>query len=268
MAALASVVLVAACAGGDRPAVATQPASVSAAPASASHAVAPSPVPVDSPKASASSSAVARSCPNPEVGAGNDCLGPVAAGTFTTRRFSPTLTYTVPDGWSNLEDMAGNFLLLPPGSRLDGVNTGVSDYLGVYTSVVAPAHCTGRPDPIVKGTVEGLVGWLKADPAITVTNVHDVTVGGLTGVALDVALKDPDGDGCRDGRYADVYVGSYPSSLVHAVDRDYPLRIFLLRNGDRTLAIELADAPGGGSDYPDWFAGADPVVRSLSFAPG
>jgi hypothetical protein len=265
MAALASIVLLGACAGGSRPAP-TQAASVPVATATARQTVAPSPVPVDSPVASVARSVAARPCPNPEVGAGNDCLGPVAAGTYTTQRFSPTLTYTVPAGWSNLEDMAGNFLLLPPGSKLEGVNTNVSDYLGVYSSVVAPAHCTGKYDPTVKGTLEGLVGWLKADPAITLTNVHDVTVGGLSGVAMDIALKNPDGDGCPEGHWADVYVGAYPTSLVHAVDRDYPIRIFLLRNGERTLAIELADAPGGGSDYADWFAAADPVVRGLSFA--
>jgi len=251
---LSCVVALAGCGGGGSPAAATPAATP--APATAASSAAPTIGP----------STAVRRCPNPEVGTGNDCLGPIPAGSYTTTRFSPTVTYTVPDGWANLEDMAGNFLLLPPGSQLGGVNTGTSDYLGVYTWVVAPEHCSGRYNPDVERTFDGLVGWLEADPAVTLSNVHDVTVGGLDGVVMDIALKDPAGDGCSDGTYADVYVGANPTSLVHAVDRDYPLRIYLLRNGDKALAVELADAPDGGSDYADWFGSAKQVVDSLDFA--
>lgn len=198
---------------------------------------------------------------------GNLCLGPLEAGTYTTKLFSPTLTYTVPAGWANLEDMPGNFLLLPPGSFLGGVNRGTSDYLGVYTSVVAGETCTDRPNPDVEKTFDGLVGWLKADPALALADVHDVSIGGLDGVVMDISMKDPRGDGCAEGVWGDVYVGQDPSSLVHAVAEDYPLRVYLLHNGKRTLAIELADARGG-SDYPDWFAAATPVVENLLFGPG
>jgi hypothetical protein len=203
-------------------------------------------------------------CPNPEIGMGQECLGPIDAGTYTTELFSPTLTYTVPAGWANLEDMPGNFLLLPPGSTLAGVNPGTSDYLGVYTSVVAPELCTGQADLGVSGTFDGLVGWLEADPAIALANEHDVTVGGLDGVVMDISMKDPRGDGCREGVWGDIYVGRNPSSLVHAVGEDYPIRVYLLHNGDRSLAIEVADARGG-SDYPDWIAAATPVIESFVF---
>lgn len=198
---------------------------------------------------------------------GNECLGPLEAGTYTTKLFAPTLTYTVPAGWGNYEDMPGNFLLLPPGSKLSGVNPETSDFLGVYTSVVAGGRCNGRPNPDVARTFDGLVGWLKADPAIALSDVHDVTVGGLDGVVMDISMKDPKGDGCQEGVWGDVYVGQDPSSLVHGVSEDYPLRVYLLHNGERTLAIELADARGG-SDYSDWFAAATQVVEKLLFDAG
>ena len=88
-------------------------------------------------------------CPNPEGGPQNHCLGPLDPGAYTTTMFEPTLTYSVPQGWSNMEDLRGNFLLLPPGGALDGVNAGTSDYLGVYTSVVPPGHCNGQPSTTV-----------------------------------------------------------------------------------------------------------------------
>lgn len=254
---LSCVLLLAACTGGS-----PVPSGITTSPPTAS---VPANAPASPTPGASTPGPSKRSCPNPEVGDGNDCLGPVAAGTYTTRRFTPTLTYTVPDGWANLEDMAGNFLLLPPGADLAGVNAGTSDYLGVYTWVVAPEHCTGRYEPMVKETFDGLLGWLKGDLAIRLSNVHDVTVGGLEGVAMDIAQKVPTGDGCSDGTYADVYVGAFPTSLVHAVDTDYPMRVFLLRNGDKALAVELADAPNGGSDFADWFAAAEPVVEGLVF---
>jgi hypothetical protein len=67
-----------------------------------------------SPSAAAASSPAATgtpepSCPNPE---GQACLGPLAAGTYTTRMFDPAITYPVPAGWRNYEDTPGNFLLV------------------------------------------------------------------------------------------------------------------------------------------------------------
>ena len=145
------------------------------------------------------------------------------------------------------------------------MNNGTSDYLGVYTSVVAPQACTGLASKTVPHTFDGLIGYLTSNPAIQVTNQHDASVGGLDGVAMDLAMKGPTGDGCEDGVWADIYVGTEPSELVHAVAPEYPIRIYLLHAGDRTLAIEMADAPNGGSDFEDWWPAAESVVSSFAF---
>ena len=76
-------------------------------------------------------------CPNSE---GGQCLGKLKAGTHKTVVFRPTLTYTVPAGWTNFEDTPGNFLLVPARGALPGVNAGTSDFIGVYTSVAAEAQ--------------------------------------------------------------------------------------------------------------------------------
>jgi hypothetical protein len=227
----------------------------SSAEASATHPIA-SPMP--------NPTATATPCPNPEGGPTNTCLGDIAAGTYHTQTFQPGLRYSVPEGWGNLEDLPGNFLLLPPGATLAGVNPGTSDYIGAYTSVVAPGRCTGQPSEDVPLTFDGLVGWITSNPRVNVTGVHDVSVGGLDGVVMDVSLRAAKGDGCPDGVYADVYVGTGPSSLVHGVIKDYRLRVYLLREHSRTLAIEVADAPGG-SKYKRWFDAAGTVVHSFRF---
>ena len=58
-----------------------------------------------SPEPSAATSASPElACPNPN---GGDCLGEIPQGTHETTTFMPALTYTVPDGWANYEDLKG-----------------------------------------------------------------------------------------------------------------------------------------------------------------
>jgi hypothetical protein len=210
------------------------------------------------------SSPTATLCPNPDGGSSNTCLGAIDAGTYRTRTLQPQLKYAVPAGWSNMEDLPGNFILLPPGSALSGVNPGTSDYLGVYSAVVAPGHCTGQPAADVKQTFDGLVDWLKSDPALGVSNVRKVSVGGLNGVVMDLLMKTPKGDGCSEGALADIYAGVPPSSLIHSVITDTTARVYLLRSSRNTLAIEVADVPRG-SNYKDWYSAADEVIKSFKF---
>ena len=205
-------------------------------------------------------------CTHSEGGANaNRCRGPLPSGTYTTYEFAPPLTYTVGSGWANWEDLPGEFLLLPPGSSLVGVNPGTSDYLGVYASVVQPGKCTGIPAENVDQSFDAYVAWLTSNKALVVTDPQDVTVGGLSGVKVNVTMKPGPGDGCPDGAYVDVYAGKAPTDLLHGVNPGYFLRLYLLRNASRILAIEIADAPGG-SDLDDWPTAADAVVAQFQFA--
>jgi hypothetical protein len=245
------------------PSASTEATSPAAATISPSTSLTPSTAPSSSAPGAATPAPSTPFCPNQEGGL---CLGPIEAGTYTTVRLQPRLTYTVPAGWANLEDTVGNFLLLPPGSTLEGVNPGTSDYLGVYSWVVASELCTDHASGSIPPTFDGLVGWLKSRPAIEITHLENVEVSGLQGVSMDIAMATPKGDGCADGIWADIYVGKFPSDLTHSVTTDYPIRIYLLRNGEQTLAIEEADAKGG-SDYKDWWTAADKVVKTFVIEP-
>ena len=279
------------CGASSTPSPTTAAAAVSAQPSAVAHA-SPTASPAQQPSvasATASASAVAIAstsptstaeppsgppstprpkCPNIESGNTNQCLGPIAAGTYTTVVFHPTLTYTVPDGWSNMEDMAGNFLLLPPGADLNGVDSNGADYLGVYTSVVAPSLCTGEASTTVEHTFDALVNHTQNNPLLKVTNVHDVTTGGLTGVEMDLRMKPGPGDGCSDGVWVDIYVGQRPTDLVHSALPGNNMRIAFLRNGEATLAVEVTDIDQGGSDINDWKSSADAVAQTFEFASG
>ncbi len=213
-------------------------------------------------------------CSNPEGGSSNTCLDELSAGRHETSTFAPALSYDVPADWSNLEDLPGNFLLLPPGSTLAGVNPGTSDFLGVYSSVAAPEQCTGNADLRVERTPEALVEYLQGLGALTVSDPQPVTIGGLSGLRVDLTFDDATADqACHlqdeqfgGGVFVDVIVGVGRSSLVHSVAAGYPLRMVFLQHGSDLLAIEVADAPHGGSDYADWFAQADQVVSTFRFS--
>jgi hypothetical protein len=207
-------------------------------------------------------------CPNPEGGSINTCLGDLDAGPYETTTLAPTLSYVVPDGWSNQEDLPGNFLLLPPGSTLEGVNPETSDFLGVYPSVGAAVPCTDQADLAVASTPQAMVDWLGTQAAIEVSAPTPVTIGGLSGLQVDLAFDDARAEaGCTDelGSYALAIVGTGRSSLAHGVSPGYALRMAFLTNGEAVMAIELADAPDGGSDYEDFWGAAAEVVDSFRF---
>ena len=83
-------------------------------------------------------------CPN---SMGGECLGELEGGErYRTETFAPQITYATPAGWSNQEDLPGNFLLLPPGRSIDEVDAGAADYVGIYSGAsVAAADCAPEP---------------------------------------------------------------------------------------------------------------------------
>jgi len=128
------------------------------------------------------------SCPNPH---GGICRGPLGPGVYTTESFTPTLTYTVPSGWDNEEDLPGNFLLVPPGGSLSGVDAGASDYLGVYSSVrVADPNCAPAQFTEVAATPADMVAYFTSHAGPATANRRDVTIDGRAGVAVDISLTE------------------------------------------------------------------------------
>ena len=180
-------------------------------------------------------------CPWPD---GGSCLGPLAAGTYTTSAFQPTLTYRLPAGWGNFEDLPGNFLLIPPGGHVAGVDPGTSDYVGVYTSVAAETpRCAAAPD--AGSSPAQLARYFASDRELETMTPEPVVVGGLRGFVLDLQLaKD------AHTKLVCLIVGVPPSGLEHGVGPGLAMRLYLLANHDPivggTVAIEIDDVSGGG----------------------
>ena len=197
------------------------------------------------------------SCPN---GEGGSCLGALRPGKpYTTVEFSPAITYEAPsEGWRNFEDLYGNFLLVPPGNDLEGVNAGTSDYIGVYRGVL-PTTLTsprcGADWPLgteAAPTPEEMVSYYRSQKNLDVSNVHKAKVGGRSGVVLDLqAAPGLPLDHCREGgtkvEVNQVISGIEGSSFDHGVINDMTMRLYLLRDHERVIGIEITDihaAPG------------------------
>jgi hypothetical protein len=190
-------------------------------------------------------------CPNPEGGA---CVGPLLAGKlYESGVFDPMLTYEVPSkGWKNFEDLYGNFLLVPPGNDLEGVNAGTSDYIGVFRAVL-PSKLTspkcGADWPL--GTEPGptpreMLSYYRSQRNLVVSNVQEVEVGSRAGVVMDLeAAPDMPLDHCREGstevEVNSVISGVEGSSFDHGVIRRMTMRLYLLKDDERVMGIEITD---------------------------
>ena len=169
------------------------------------------------------------SCPNPD---GGSCIGKLKAGTYHTSTFEPSITYRVPSGWSNLEDLPGSFLLVPPSGSLAGANAGTSDYIGVYTSIAAPAAgCTDGYAPGVAHTPKAIARWMGSRTGLITTPAVTTSTGGLHGLRLDIRISPDWKHGCsyNQGRpTVQLIAGVPPSGLVHTMIPHLTIRLYLL----------------------------------------
>jgi hypothetical protein len=165
--------------------------------------------------------------------------------------FSPQISYVLPKGWGNFEDTTGNFLLIPPGGALAGVNPGTSDYLGVYSGVAAgSSDCsTAGAAPEVGTTPAKIAAHWTNLSTVSATKPRTITVGGLHGLVLDLT-PNLSAHACKQPSsaygYQSLLVGVGPASLDHGLIKGLHLRVYLLTEADdSTLAIEIDDVHGG-----------------------
>ena len=193
----------------------------------------------------------------------------MSAGTYTTEEFVPQLTYTVPDAWQNLEDNPGNFGLVAPGYSLEGVDAGGSDFIGVYTSVKAENRkCATDAEavsdqPGVAHTPADMAKEFQARPGLVATKPVSATVGGLSGLVMDLHMAADWKGTCFYAKTPVVQLigGVPPSGLDHPLVPGLTMRLYLLARGDTTLGIELDDFAHGA--HLDTYS---QIVETMQFA--
>ena len=193
------------------------------------------------------------------------CVGELSAGTHRTSTLRPALTYTVPLGWTNFTDHPGVFGLVPPGGDWQAVDTGQSDYLDVITSIAtARDGCADGHGSI--HTPEGFARWLRHEPGIALTNLTPVTIGGLSGVVVDLRMRKDWKKTCPwshgiPAQQALTGLPPSPSELNHSMlPPPMVMRLYLLHYKHETLGIEI-DEVSGDSKLDSYSA----VVKTFRF---
>jgi len=189
---------------------------------------------------------------------------PLPAGTYSSLAFTPTLTYTVPDGWERVADQTGFYQLRPFGSEIAS--------LAVFSrpaAAVQDAACTAAAEPGVGATSIELVSWIRDLPGLVVSTPAMVTVGGLPGQMIDIGIKDGWNQSCP-------FASGLPTvPLFNGGDAGYHWVMY----GDERMRLYLLDVPGGGtvgiaidtvdgSVIDQLVSQATPIVKSLTFATG
>ncbi len=108
--------------------------------------------------------------------------------------------------------------------------------------------------------------WYASHPGLAVEGPEPVTIGGLDGVVLDLAMAEGEIGVCRfpdfDGLAVPVLIGAGPAELLHAlVEEGEVMRLYLLTapTGE-VIAIEIDDLPGG-----DTMESMAQVVEGMQF---
>ena len=175
----ATVVLFAAC-GAATGSSAAVPSTALATPA-ASVAVATTPTPRPTP--SPLPTRIPRPTDLPTDGAcedGHACLGLLSPKTYRTDLFQPGFEFAIADGrWENRAMTPGNV----PLESIDAPGDGI--FFFAHPRAVKP---DGPLDLSVKMTAAGVADWMAANQNLTVGPVTDVSVGGLSGKQMDIAL--------------------------------------------------------------------------------
>jgi hypothetical protein len=109
---------------------------------------------------------------------------PVDAGTYGFTANGGSTTFTLPAGWS--VPLVGHldFALAPVGAGPDDAIRVLYDMRISRKDVV----CSEQPEPGIEGTAEAMIGDLVARPGLVASEPVPVTIGGLDGLQVDLAM--------------------------------------------------------------------------------
>lgn len=199
------------------------------------------------------------------------CEGPLEPGKYRWAFHEPTIDFEVPSaGWSWSFSGGGNFRIIADDTMThEGLY--VSD--GVYflhDPTIASRDCEDGSQPGVGRSVGDLVAWLESAPGLTVSEPAPVTVGGLEGTQVDIALDPAWKRPCffSEGMPAvplifnGAELGGYQMTIVP----DQSMRWSILGSDGGVVIVALEDDPGGLSREELFQAGGQ-IVESLAFPP-
>jgi hypothetical protein len=186
----------------------------------------------------------------------------VAPGTYASSSFRPPITYTLPAGWLIADD-APDYLALEPVA---------SDQVGIriFRSPQAASQdptCPIAAAPGIGTTAKDLVDWIRSRPGLVAGDPVAVTIGGLVGLQVDIAIIGGWKPSCP-------FASGIPTVALFVGTTDTSFRWVVA--GSERLRLAVLDVPGAGTVVVDIdaYAGllndgllpaAAPIIGSLKF---
>ena len=210
-------------------------------------------------------------------------IGELPAGRYasTFRPFgggeSGRLAFTVPTGWADYDSFsATTFSLLKPASVPTGYDVGTSGGPGIVMLSDAAPTSRGQPNQAggctdlgagVVRTPAAMAAWLRTLPGLVVTAPTPVSIGGLSGVMVDLSVDPAWQSPCPLGGTnvpLDTFTGTDPAGELVRLFGTGRARYILLDGGDGSFMVIDIQAP----DEATWgafLADAMQVVGSFEF---
>jgi len=185
------------------------------------------------------------------------------AGTYRSQAFQPQVTYTLPDGWWLPADTPDYLGLQPVSSELIGIHL-FRDPLPASQDLSCPIE----PEPGVGGAALALVNWARSLPGFVSSNPKPVSLGGLQGIQIDLAIAAGWTPSCPFANglpTVPLFVGRSGDSFRWVVAGSERLRLLLFdlpAGGTLIVDIDAYD----GSLMDTLLAMATPIVAGLEFA--
>jgi hypothetical protein len=190
---------------------------------------------------------------------GGPCLGPLAAGSYTATEPLTPFAYSVPDGWENIFNTAGGYVLRgQPG----GPNYSIYVFLDLQAA--DQTRCAKAPESGVGQSVDDLVAWLARLPGLSMTPPTPVSLGGLDGVTFDLTVT-TGGRSCLGEIKLWVQEWSGDPNFWWGLAAGSKERVFLLDRGSGGSVFILLDARL--PEFDAFAAKAMPIVESFDFSP-
>ena len=192
------------------------------------------------------------------------CLGPLEPGEYQTSTFEPQLNYTVPAGWTNFEDLPGNFWLFLQEDSQDGALGG--SYLGIYQNVHAAAiNCARRlaegrwHHPRRSRRLVPVGARTRSSPSPSWLRSADSPASRST------CPSNPTLPTCRYGPYAGIplIMGGGVGKLHHVLLKELNVRLVILGWEDGNVTLEITNVKKQHS-AKEFRSMLQPIINSLA----
>jgi hypothetical protein len=187
----------------------------------------------------------------------------LAAGTYRSQSFQPQVTFTVPEGWWLPSDTPDYLGLQPVSSDLVGIHL-----FRDPRPASQDRSCPVEAEPEIGTAALALVTWFRGLRGFVSSNPKPVSLGGLQGIEIDLAIADGWTASCP-------FANGLPTVPLFVGRTDTSFRWVVA--GSERLRLSLFDLPDGGTLVVDIdaFDGAlmdsllglaTPIVAGMQFA--